>query len=343
VKINNREIGGSNPVYIIAEMSANHLQSYKRAVKIIGSAKLSGADAIKLQTYTSDTLTLNSNRNEFMISGGTPWDGQTLYELYSDIYMPWEWQPKLKKIADELGLDLISTTYDITSTDFLENIVSAYKIASYELTDLPLIRYTAKKGKPMILSTGMAILDEILDAVNEAGNTDLALLKCTSAYPAPIGNLNLLSITTLIKLFPDIIIGLSDHSTGYIAPVVAVSLGAKIIEKHFTLCRSDGGPDAQFSIEPDEFSLMVKYVRETELMLGNSEIGPTENEVPKFRRSLFATKQIRKGEMFSDSNIRSIRPADGIKPKFLPDILGTQANTDIEAGEPLRWEHISKD
>lgn len=344
--INGRGIGPNRPVYIIAEMSANHHQSFDRAVQIIHAAKASGADAIKLQTYTADTITINSDRECFRIAGGTIWDGRTLHDLYCEARTPWEWQPKLKAIADDLGIDLFSSPFDSTAVDFLESIaVPAYKVASCELVDLPLIAKIASAQKPMIMSTGMASLGEIDEAVATArcaGATQIALLRCSSAYPAPPQEMNLRSIPDLAQRF-GVPVGLSDHTAGIAAAVASVALGACIIEKHLTLSRSDGGPDAKFSLELHEFRELVEAVRVTEAALGTVQFGPTKSErsTLRFRRSLFAVKDIRQGEAFSLENVRSIRPADGLHTRYLPDIIGKSAAQDIHRGTPLDWNLIA--
>lgn len=344
--INGRAIGSNQSVYIIAEMSANHLQSFDRAVRIIHAAKESGADAVKLQTYTADTITINSDRECFRIGGGTIWDGRTLHELYREAQTPWEWQPRLKAIADDLSIDLFSSPFDATAVDFLESIaVPAYKVASCELVDLPLIAKIANTKRPMIMSTGMATLDEIDEAVataRRAGATQIALLRCSSAYPAPPQEMNLRTIPELARSF-GVPVGLSDHTTGIVAAVASVALGACIIEKHLTLSRSDGGPDAKFSLEPDEFCEMVEAVRVTEKALGAVQFGATSSErsTLRFRRSLFAVKDIRQGELFSLDNVRSIRPGDGLHTRHLPDVIGKRAAQDIQRGTPLDWQLIA--
>jgi pseudaminic acid synthase len=332
--------------FIIAELSANHIQDFELAVKTVEAAKQSGADAIKLQTYTADTLTINSKKDYFKINQGTLWDGKTLYALYQEAYTPWEWQPKLKKIAEDLGLILFSSPFDKTAVDFLEKMdVPAYKVASFEITDIPLIEYIASKKKPVIISTGIAELSDIEEALNACrrmGNDQIALLKCTSAYPAPMDEVNLLTIPDMIDKFK-IVVGLSDHTLGISVPIAAVSLGAKIIEKHFILDRSLGGPDAAFSIEPDEFKTMVRAIREVESALGHVSYTLSDriakNKV--FARSLFVVEDIKKGDALTEKNIRSIRPGYGLPPKYLNQILGKKANRDLEKGTPLTWEMIA--
>ncbi|MDA8171763.1 MAG: pseudaminic acid synthase [Nitrospiraceae bacterium] len=344
IRIGNSVIGKDSPVFLIAEMSANHNQSFEDAVAIIRAAKEAGADAVKLQTYTPDTITIDSDKQYFRIKGGL-WDGENLYNLYKKAYTPWEWQPKLKKIADELGIILFSTPFDKTAVDFLEEMnVPAYKVASFELVDLPLIEYIATKGKPVIMSVGMATLGEIEEAVNAARNAgaeQIALLKCTSAYPAPPQEINLKTIPHLARAF-DVVAGLSDHTTGIAVPVASVSLGAKIIEKHFTLSRARGGPDAAFSLEPAEFKAMAEAIRTAEKAIGKVHYGLTaaEEQGRSFRRSLFAVKDIKRGEIFTEDNVRSIRPGQGLPPKYIKKILGKKAARDIEKGTPIDWDMV---
>lgn len=345
LEIANRKIGPEYPVFIVAEMSANHNQKFNEAVQIIQTAKRCGADAIKLQTYTPDTLTINCNSEYFRIKE-TIWRDKTLYELYSEAYMPWEWQPELKKIADEIEIILFSTPFDKTSVDFLEEHVNvpAYKISSFEIVDIPLIEYIAQKEKPIIMSTGMASFEEIseaVEAVRRTGVSDIALLKCTSAYPAIPEDMNLRTIPHLTETF-QVVAGLSDHTSGLTIPIVAVALGASIIEKHFTLSRQNGGPDASFSLEPDEFKEMVRAIRIAEKALGRVYYGITHQEKMSkvFRRSLFMVKDIMEGEVFTRDHIKSIRPGYGLHPKFINDIIGRKAKRDIKKGTPLKWEDI---
>ena len=346
ISINGHDIGKGHSTYIIAEMSANHNQSFDEALKIIKAAKHAGADAIKLQTYTPDTMTIDCGNSYFQIGKGTIWEGRKLYDLYQEAHTPWDWQPKLKKIANELGMDLFSTPFDHTSVDFLEGLdVPAYKIASFELVDSLLIQRVAKTGKPMIMSTGMATLSEIDEAVTtaqEAGCKQIALLKCTSAYPALSEEMNLRTITHLAEAF-DCPVGLSDHTLGVAVPVAAVAMGACIVEKHFTLSRRVPGPDSAFSLEPDEFKSMVEAIRVTEKALGSVQYRLTEGEAASrvFRRSLFLVRDIKKGEIFTESNIRSIRPGYGLAPKFMGEVLGRSAATDLVEGTPLQWSHIA--
>lgn len=345
VLINNRAVGSGNPAYIIAEMSANHNQSFDRAVKIIEAAKEAGADAVKLQTYTPDTMTIDCDRDYFRIKG-TIWEGRKLYDLYGDAYTPWEWQPKLKKVADALGIDLFSAPFDPTAVDFLANMdIPVYKIASFENTDLPLLRKVAAQNRPIILSTGMASLaeiDEAVQTVRRAGNDQIVLLKCTSAYPTPATESNLRTIPHLAAAF-NLPVGLSDHTMGVAVPVAAVALGACVIEKHFTLSRNDPGPDSAFSLEPNEFRAMVEAVRVAEDALGQVHYGVStrEQESKVFRRSLWCVADIRKGEIFTSENVRSIRPGDGLHTRYLGDIIGRRASCDIEQGTPLAWDLVA--
>jgi N-acetylneuraminate synthase len=345
---NGRQIGPSLPVYIVAELSANHRQDFEQAVQLIHAAKQAGADAVKLQTYTPDTITIESNREYFRIGGGTLWDGRTLHDLYAEAYTPWEWHPKLKALANELGLDLFSSPFDPTAVDFLESIeMPAYKVASCELVDLPLIQRIAKTGKPLIMSTGMATIDEIKEAVaaaQSAGAGQIALLKCTSAYPSPPEEMHLRNIPEMAHIF-GLPIGLSDHTKGVAVPVAAVALGACIVEKHLTLSRAHGGPDTEFSLAPDEFKEMVQAIHVAEKALGSAQLQITAGEASTraFRRSLFVVQDIEAGEMFNDANVRSIRPAYGLHPRYLPQILGKRAASKIERGTPLNWELIQEE
>ena len=346
VQINGRSIGTGYPTYIVAEMSANHNQDFDQAVRILYAAKEAGADAVKLQTYTPDTLTIPSDKEYFRIGGGTLWDGRTLYDLYGEAYMPWEWQPKLKEIADEIGIDLFSTAFDPTAVDFLEQMgVPVHKVASFEIVDIPLIEKMARTGKPLIISTGMATLGEIEEAVQaarRAGATQIALLKCTSAYPAPPEEMNLRTIPHMAEAF-SVPVGLSDHTLGIAVPVAAVALGACIVEKHFTLSRDIPGPDSAFSLEPHELKAMVEAIRTVEKALGEVHYGVSEREAQSriFRRSLFVVRDMRAGEVFTDENVRSIRPGYGLPPKYLPEILGRRTVRDVEKGTPLSWDLIA--
>jgi pseudaminic acid synthase len=347
IKIGNRSIGSGQPVYVIAEMSANHGQNYERAVSLLHAAKASGADAVKLQTYTANTMTIACDREEFRIGGGTIWDGRNLHDLYREAYTPWEWQPRLKAAANDLGMDLFSTPFDATAVDFLEEMgVPAHKLASFELVDIPLIQKMAQTGKPLIMSTGMATPEEIeegLQAARKAGATQIALLKCTSAYPASSEGMNLRTIPELSRRF-GVPVGLSDHSMGTAVPVAAVALGACIIEKHLTLSRSEPGPDSAFSLEPQEFKEMVEAVRVAEKALGEVHFGVSEKEASSrvFRRSLFVVRDVKCGEKFTAENIRAIRPGHGLHTRHLIEILGQKATRDIDRGTPMSWELVSR-
>jgi len=342
ITINNRIIGPDYPAYIVAEMSANHSQDFGQAVKIIEAAKEAGADAVKLQTYTPDTLTIDRDNKYFRIRG-TIWEGKTLYELYGEAYTPWEWQPKLKKIANDLGMDLFSTPFDHSAVNFLEKMdVPVYKVASFELVDIPLLRTIAQTGKPIIMSTGMATLGEIDEAVQtirQSMNNQLALLKCTSTYPTPPEDVNLKTINHLSEAF-NVPTGLSDHTIGRAVAVGAVTLGACIIEKHFTLSRKIPGPDSFFSVEPHEFRTMVEDIRTIEKALGEVcyEITESQRESRAFRRSLFVVEDVRAGEEFTKKNIRSIRPGNGLHTRYLTKIIGKKAAINIARGTPLSWD-----
>jgi len=343
ITIGRRTIGPGQPVYLIAEVSANHHQNFKEAVKIIHAAKDAGADAVKLQTYTPDTMTIACDRPEFRVGGGTIWDGRNLHDLYREAHTPWDWQPRLKVAANDLGLDLFSTPFDGTAVDFLEKMeVPAHKLASFELVDLPLIRKMAQTGKPLIMSTGMASLEEIEEAVQaarQAGASQIALLKCTSAYPAPPEEMNLRTIPELSRRF-GVPAGLSDHTMAISVPVAAVALGACIIEKHITLSRSTPGPDSAFSLEPHEFKAMAQAVREAEKALGAVHFGLSEKEagMRAFRRSLFVVQDMKQGEPFTAENVRSIRPGHGLHTRHLEEVLGQRAARRIERGTPLSWD-----
>lgn len=344
MQIKGRKIGGDAPVYIIAEMSANHAGSIENAKKIIHAAKAAGADCIKIQTYTPDTLTIDCDNQYFQIGDGT-WGGENLYQLYGKAYTPWEWQAELKEEADKIGLDFFSTPFDKSSVDFLEEIgVEFYKIASFEMVDIPLIKYIASKGKPIIMSTGMSNLGEIeeaVEAVRSQGNNDFALLRCASAYPAITDEMNLLTMKNMAETF-QVPVGLSDHSMGSVGAVTAVALGAKIIEKHFCLDRSIENPDASFSMNPDEFAQMVRDIRQAEKAIGQVRYGMSNQEKSNmvFRRSIFCVKDIKKGETLTEENIRIIRPGYGLKPKYYEEILGQVALCDIERGTPMKFEYI---
>ncbi len=345
IAIGKRRIGRGNSTYCIAEVSANHNQDYDQAVRIIHAARESGADAVKLQTYTADTMTIASSRKEFRIGGGTLWDGRNLHDLYGEACTPWEWQPRLKKVAEDLGMDLFSSAFDSTAVDFLEEMgVPAHKVASFEFVDIPLIQKMARTGKPLIMSTGMASVEEIeeaLQSAREAGATQIALLKCTSAYPAPAEEMNLRTIPEMARRF-GVPVGLSDHTMGIAAPVAAVALGACIIEKHLTLSRATPGPDSAFSLEPHEFKAMVEAVRTAEKALGEAHFGVSEKEEASkvFRRSLFVVENVKQGEIFTEANVRSIRPGHGLHTRHLSGVLGKRAMRDIERGTPLSWDLV---
>lgn len=346
LRIGKRVIGGNNPAYIVAEMSGNHAGSIERAKEIIHAAKQVGADCVKIQTYTPGTITMNCDNKYFHIDNGT-WAGENLYQLYGKACTPWEWQLELKNEAEKVGIDFFSTPFDSTSVEFLESIgMEFYKIASFEVVDIPLIKRVAKTGKPIIMSTGMATLGEISDAVNvirETGNDQLALLRCASAYPAITDEMNLATMKNMGETF-DVPVGLSDHSLGSVGAVTAVALGAKIIEKHFCLSREIENPDASFSMEPEEFAQMVRDIRQAETAVGKVSYGPTKQEESSivFRKSIFVVKDIKAGEKITNENIRVIRPGYGLKPKYYDDIIGQIALQDIERGTPLQFEMIGK-
>jgi N-acetylneuraminate synthase len=345
IQIGKHRIGPTHPAYVIAELSANHNQNYENAVQLIYAAKDAGADAVKLQTYTADTITIASDRDEFRVAGGTLWDGRTLYDLYGEACTPWEWQPGLKKVAEELGMDCFSSAFDSTAVDFLETMsVPAHKVASFELVDIPLIQKMARTRKPLIMSTGMATAEEIEEAVQSAraaGATQIALLKCTSAYPAPPEEMNLRTIPEMARRF-GVPVGLSDHTMGIAASVAAVALGACIIEKHLTLSRSIPGPDSAFSLEPQEFKTMVDAVRTAEKAVGRVQFGcgPKEEAGRAFRRSLFVVADVEEGEAFTEANLRSIRPGNGLHPRHYGEVLGKTAARQIKRGTPLSWELV---
>jgi N-acetylneuraminate synthase len=345
LNIAGRLVGPGHPVYVIAELSANHGQDFDHAVRIIHAMKAAGADAVKVQTYTADTLTIACDNEFFRIGGGTLWDGRTLHDLYKEAALPWEWQPKLQAVANELGLDFFSAPFDATAVEFLEKLnAPVHKVASFEIVDLPLLARIAATGKPIIASTGMATLAEIEEAVavmRAAGARQLALLKCTSAYPALPEEMHLRTIPDLSARF-GLPVGLSDHTLGHTVPVAAVALGACIIEKHFTLSRQAPGPDAAFSLEPEEFATMVAAIRETERALGrvNYEVSANEGKSRQFRRSLFVVEEMRAGETFTEKNVRSIRPGHGLHTRHLGEILGKRAARDVKRGTPLAWNLI---
>ena len=342
MQIDKASIGDQQPAYIIAELSANHKGDFELAKKMILAARDAGADAVKLQTYTADTLTIPGNSECLTIKGGTAWDGQTLYDLYKEAYTPWEWQPLLKQYADSIGITLFSSPFDKTAVDFLESMdVPAYKIASFEAVDIPLIEYTASKGKPVLISTGIISIQEIeeaLQACYRVGNRDVILLKCTSSYPAPLDRMNLRTIPEMQKRF-NVPVGLSDHTLNLETPVAAVALGACVIEKHFTLDRSLGGADAGFSLNIKEFAAMVRSVRNTEKLLG-CPCYDVNQANRRFARSLFVVRDIEQGEVLTEQNIRSIRPSDGLAPKYYNQVLGLRARIPLKAGSPLKFEDI---
>lgn len=339
-----REIGPACSCYVIAEMSANHNHDIERAEAIVRAAAEAGADAIKLQTYTADTLTIPCDNDYFRIKG-TLWNGRTLHELYQEAYTPWEWQPRLKALANDLGMDCFSTPFDATAVDFLETMgVPCHKVASFENVDIPLLKKIASTGKPVIMSTGMATLAEIDEAVKtlrENGAGGIVLLKCTSAYPAPAEEANLRTIPHMAEAF-GCPAGLSDHTLGSAVAVASVCLGACVLEKHFTLSRADGGPDGAFSMEPTEFKQMVADVRTVEKSLGRVCYDLTEKQKGSiaFRRSLFVVDDIKVGELFTVNNVRSIRPGYGMHTRFLTDILGRRAANEIRRGTPLSWDLV---
>lgn len=339
-------ISENSPTFVIAEMSANHLMDFDRAVAIMKAAKESGADAIKIQTYTPDTITLDCEDPCFQITQGTIWDGTTLHKLYQTAYTPWEWQPKLKKIAEEMGLVFFSSPFDLSSVDFLEDMgVPAYKVASFEINDIPMIRKIAKLGKPMIIATGIAYLSDIELAVKtckEAGNEDVILLKCCSAYPAPYEDINLKTIPSMKDSF-DCIVGLSDHTMGTAVAGAAVALGAKVVEKHLTLRRADGGADAAFSMEPHEFKEMVDHIRMIEKAVGKVTYELTEKQKNSrdHARSLFVAKDMKKGDVFTEENLRSVRPSCGLHTKYYEDILGKKITKDAKLGTPMSWDLVA--
>ncbi|OGH79453.1 MAG: pseudaminic acid synthase [Candidatus Magasanikbacteria bacterium RIFOXYC2_FULL_40_16] len=345
----NRKIGPGEPCFIIAEMSGNHNHSYEKALKIIDAAVEAGVDAIKIQTYTADTLTIDCDKEYFQVKVNDAWAGNTLYKLYEMAYTPWDWQPKLKKYAEEKGVLLFSTPFDNTAVDFLEDMdISLYKVASFETGDLELLQKIGSTKKPVIMSRGMTGLEELelaIKTLKDAGAPQVAVLHCVSSYPATPEQMNLSIIPDIAKRF-EIISGLSDHSMdslgGVVVPLISVALGASIIEKHFTLDRSEGGPDAAFSLEPKEMKQLVKAVRDAEAAIGrpNYEIGKKESENKVFRRSIFVIKDIKAGEELTRENIRVIRPGYGLEPKELPEVLGKKAKQNIERGTPLSWDLI---
>lgn len=346
VRIDEKNIGIEHNTYFIAEMSANHLQNFERAKKIIDAAKEAGADAIKLQTYRPDTMTINCKNEEFMATPGSPWEGMNLYELYKTAYTPWEWHKELFDYAKEIGITCFSSPFDLEAVDLLEKLnTPAYKIASLEINDIPLIDRVARTGKTIILSTGVADLEDIqlaMDTCYKAGNTKIILLKCVSEYPAPYEDINLKTMINMRKMF-DCVVGVSDHSMGESVAIASVSLGASVIEKHLTLKRDDGGPDAAFSMEPHEYRHMVESVRNVEKALGcvTYELSEKQKNSKKRSRSLYVVEDIKKGQFFTADNIRSIRPGYGLHTKYIHDVIGKVAQCDLKKGTALSWEHIS--
>lgn len=347
LSIAGRSVGESHPAYVIAEMSANHNGSFDKAVELVRAAARAGADAIKLQTYTADTMTLKSSDPIFRIDSGTLWDGTTLYELYARASTPWDWQPKLFALAGELGLHCFSSPFDATAVDFLEQMgVPAYKIASFEIVDLPLIERVSKTGKPIIMSTGMATLPEIDEAVSaarSAGANQIALLACSSAYPSRPESARLSRVRHLSETF-GVVTGFSDHTLGIPVAIAAAAVGAAIIEKHLCLSRADPGADSAFSLEPDEFKAMVDGIRAAQAAIGEPVYGPSESERSSlgFRRSLFVVRDVKQGERFTAENVRAIRPAGGLHTRHLKEILQSRAAADVRSGTPLSWEHVSR-
>ena len=344
MQIGNYTISSTSPVFIIAELSANHNGSLETAIETIRAAKLAGANAIKFQTYTADTITIDSKKEDFLIKG-TIWEGRNLHDLYSEAYTPWEWHEQLFAVAKEEGLECFSSPFDPTSVELLEKLnVPAYKIASFEITDIPLIELVASKGKPIIISTGIAELEDIelaIEACERMGNENIAILKCTSSYPAPIEEANMIMVKDFAERF-NMIVGLSDHTIGSTAPVVATCFGAKIIEKHFILDRSIGGPDSSFSMNEAEFTEMVKAVREAEKAIGKVDYNLTDKQKKgkDFSRSLYIVENIAEGEVLTEKNIRSIRPGFGLHPKFFKEVLGKKVKRNIEKGERLSLEDL---
>lgn len=348
--IGKKKIGPGHPVFIIAEMSCNHNQDFQKALDIIDAAADAGVDAVKLQTFKPEVITIDSDKEYFKINVNDAWRGQTLYGLYKQVYTPWEWQAKLKEYGEKKGLIVFSSPFDETAVDFLEGLnVGAYKIASFETGDLELLRKVGSTKKPVIISRGMTSIEDLdlaIRTLKDAGSPQVAVLHCVSSYPAPIDQMNLSTIPDIASRF-DVVTGLSDHSMddlGFIVPLTAVALGASIIEKHFTLRRSDGSPDAAFSLEPQEMKAMVKAIRDAEKAIGRPtyEVKGKEAENMVFRRSLFAVKDIKKGEALTKDNIRSIRPGYGLAPKHLEAVLGKKAVQDIETGTPLKWDLIKR-
>ena len=345
IEIGGHVIGMDSPTFVIAEMSANHLMDYDRAIAIMRAAKDAGADAIKIQTYTPDTITLNCDDPCFQITQGTIWDGTTLYKLYQTAYTPWEWQPKLKEAAESMGLVFFSSPFDLSSIDFLEELnVPVYKVASFEMNDIPFIRKIARTGKPVIMSTGLSYLADIelaLRTCKEEGNENVILLKCCSAYPSPYEDINLRTIPSMEETF-DCITGLSDHTMGFAVAGAAVAVGAKVVEKHLTLSRADGGADAAFSMEPEEFRQMVEHIRIIEKALGKVtyELTPKQKASRDHARSLFVAQDMKAGDVFTPQNLRSVRPSCGLHTKYYEELLGKKISRDAKSGTPMSWDLV---
>lgn len=346
MRIGSADIGSGHPVYVIAELSANHGGSLDTARELVIAAAEAGANALKVQTFTADTITIDSRADAFRISAGTVWDGRTLHDLYAEAAMPWEWQPELQELAERHGLTFFSSPFDVSAVEFLESMaVPAYKIASAEIVDIGLIERVAATRKPMIISTGMATYDEVSEALNaarRAGASEIALLKCTSAYPAPPDEVNLRTIPAMAEAF-DVPVGLSDHTFGVAVPVAAVAMGAAIIEKHVTLRRADGGPDGGFSLEPAELAEMIAQIRVAERALGTVNYTPTASEVESrsLRRSLFVVEDVRAGDVFTESSVRSIRPGHGLHPRHLSEVIGRRATRHASRGTPMSWDLVA--
>jgi len=344
-KIGNRIIGEGNPCFIIGELSCNHNGDYDIAVETVKAMHAAGVDCLKLQTSKPGSITINSTKTDFIISGGTLWDNKSLFDLYTETHTPWEWHKPLQELAFSLGMEFFSSPFDHEAVEFLEELnVPAYKIASFEITDIPLIEHAASKGKPIIMSTGIATENDIFEAVEACrrmGNNQIILLKCTSSYPTSLEEVNLNAIPLLRDKF-NVQVGLSDHTLGYIVPLGAVILGACIIEKHFILDRNQGGPDASFSMTPDEFKLMISNIRDTEKALGVASLELSEKSKTNrnFARSLYVISDVNEGEIFTSENIKSIRPGFGLSPKYLKQLIGKKAKTNIERGTPLSWKLV---
>ncbi|HZH27276.1 MAG TPA: pseudaminic acid synthase [Azospirillaceae bacterium] len=346
VAIDGRPIGPGHAPYVIAEMSGNHNGDIRRALALIDAAKEAGADAVKIQTYTADTITLDHDGPGFLLTGGL-WKGKTLHQLYREAYTPWEWHAEMFAHARRIGITLFSSPFDPTAVDLLASLAApAYKIASFELVDIPLIQYAARQGKPMILSTGLADLGEIqaaVDAVRAVGNDQIIVLHCTSGYPTPPADSHLNTIPHLGTAF-GVVPGLSDHTMGIAVPVAATAIGACVIEKHFTLARADGGPDSAFSLEKEELKAMVDACRTAHAALGrvNYAVKDSERGGRDYRRSLYVVADVRAGDAFTPANVRSIRPGFGLPPRHLPEVLGRRAVRDLKRGEPLAWDMVGR-